>query len=126
VQCLYVRLDELFQQMQTAGIFENSIIILHGDHGARIGIHDPYIEDLALLSREDYVDAFSTLFAVKFPGKPGGYNASIKPLEELLAETVGVLPKSIPKSVAGGPEPFVYLMSRNRREFVPVFYPAHR
>ena len=126
VQCLYVKLGELFQQMQTAGIFENSIIILHGDHGARIGIHDPYMEDLALLSREDYTDAFSTLFAVKFPGKVGGYNASIKPIEELLAETVGVSHKSIPKSVARGPEPFVYLMSRNRREFVPVFYPADR
>lgn len=126
VQCLYVRLDELFQQMQTAGIFENSIIILHGDHGARIGIHDPYNEDLALLSREDYVDAFSTLFAVKFPRRVGGYNASIEPLEELLAATIGVPPKSVQKFVARGSEPFVYLMSRNRKELVPVFYPADR
>ena len=126
VQCLYVRLDELFQQMQTAGIFENSIIILHGDHGARIGIHDPYIEDLALLSREDYADAFSTLFAVKFPNKPGGYNTSITPLEELLAETVGEPSKSRAKFVPGGPEPFVYVMSRNRNTLTPVFYPANR
>ena len=126
VQCLYVRLDELFQEMQTAGIFENSIIILHGDHGARIGIHDPYIEDVALLSREDYADAFSTLFAVKFPNKPGGYNALIKPLEELLAETVGVSPKSRAKFVPGGPEPFVYVMSRNQNALTPVFYPANR
>lgn len=40
----------------------------------------------------------STLFAVKLPNKPGSYNTSIKPLEELLAGTVGV-PPQVPREV---------------------------
>lgn len=124
MNCLYTKLDELFQRMEAAGIFENSIIILHGDHGARLGIHDPYIEDLPILSREDYLDAFSTLFAAKIPGRVGSYNTLIAPVEELLAETVGMPFESGASVGLRRPDPFVYMMFRNSSELTPAYYPA--
>ena len=122
LQCLYVRLDQLFRQMQAAGIFENSIIILHGDHGSRIGLHDPYVENLDVLSKEDYTDAFSTLFAVKLPGKPGGYDLSIHPLEYLLAEALTLPVDSAAARTTKESEPYVYLRRGGTEDLVRVLY----
>jgi len=122
LQCLYVRLEELFQRMQAAGIFEDSIIILHGDHGSRIGLHDAYFENFDVLSKEDYTDAFSTLFAVKLPGKSGGYDLSIRPLENLLAEAIKVPIESAATPATTDSEPFVYLKSKTGKDLVRVFY----
>jgi hypothetical protein len=122
LQCLYARLDDLFRRMRVAGIFENSIIILHGDHGSRIGLHDPYFENLDVLSKEDYTDAFSTLFAVKLPGKPGGYDLSVRPLEQLLAEALNVPLQSAGTLATRESEPFVYLRPRVGKDLVRVSY----
>jgi hypothetical protein len=81
LQCLYAQLDRLFARMKSVGIFDDSIIILHGDHGSRIVQHEPIAENAALLTEDDYKDAFSTLYAIKIPGKHGGYDSSVHSLE---------------------------------------------
>jgi hypothetical protein len=109
LECLYVRLDELFDRMRAAGIYEDSIIILHGDHGSRIGINDPSSKNLHALTKQDLVDGFSTLFAMKLPGKPGGYDKSPWPLEQLFAKfafEAGLTPTNIRPDKS---EPYVYL-----------------
>ena len=126
LECLYVRLDELFQRMQDSGIFEDSIIILHGDHGSRIGVHDPSFENLDIMSIEDYSDAFSTLFALKLPGKAGKYDLSVRPLEDLLAEALNVPLGSTLGLKVRESEPFVYLQSETREDLFRVFYPVTR
>ena len=56
VQCVYLKLDELFKRMEDAGLFENSVIIIHGDHGSRIMKTEPTIENEQTLSKQDIVD----------------------------------------------------------------------
>ena len=41
------------------------------------------------LSHADYLDGFSTLFAVKGPRHPPGYDRRVAPIEQLLGEVVG-------------------------------------
>jgi len=88
VHCLYTKLEGLFEQMQTSNIWENSVIIIHGDHGSRIVRTMPTIQNEAQLSAEDMIDGFSTLFAVKLPEQKGLYDSQAYPLEYLLQVNV--------------------------------------
>jgi hypothetical protein len=120
--CLYLRLDELFDRMRTAGIYEESIIILHGDHGSRIVLTEPSAENQHALTKQDLVDGFSTLFAMKMPGKSGGYDASPWPLEQLFAKFAFEAGLSPPKILSEKTEPFVYLTAGSDKEFIRVPY----
>jgi len=89
LDCLYLRLTGLFDRMREAGIFEQSIIILHGDHD----LHQPYRDWIEKPNLGDLKDKHPTLFAVKMPGSQGKYDTTRRPITELLAEVL----KSIPK-----------------------------
>lgn len=124
VQCVYVKLDELFTRMKHAGIFENAVIIIHGDHGSRIMMTEPTIENEQALSDQDIVDGYSTLFAVKFPTHYGHYDSKPYPLEFLLQEKV-VKPLLGEKERATPSIPFVFLQSEDPAitDLKPIPYP---
>ncbi len=86
VACLHKRLGVLFERMRAAGLYDEAIIFVHGDHGSRIGLVDPSAKNKKLLSRDDYIDHFSTLFAVKAPWIEPGYDLGLRPVQELFAE----------------------------------------
>ena len=73
--------------LKTRGTFEDAIIIVHGDHGSRIVLVEPRTENKDRLSRQDFYDAFSTLYAVKLPGTAPGYDTRMMALPELLQKT---------------------------------------
>jgi hypothetical protein len=89
IQCQQRMLGELFDNMRNAGVFERAIIIIHGDHGSRIGAVTPISKNKNILTAHDYTDGFSTLFAVKLPGLPSGYDDSMAPIQKLLARSLG-------------------------------------
>jgi hypothetical protein len=53
---------------------DDAIVVVHGDHGSRLGIITPESSQAAAMSVDDYRDAYSTLFAVKAPGISSGYD----------------------------------------------------
>ena len=111
VECLYVKLESLFGKMQIQGIWENSLIILQGDHGSRISLHSPNISNQQDFTAQDALDNFSTLFAIKFPHKNATYDTRIVPVEKLLKGIVNDYMKlGRPLSFQTG-KPFVYLNS---------------
>lgn len=114
--CLYVKLDELFQMMQSSGIFDDSIVMVHGDHGGRLGLRQPIAKEHSQLTPIDYRDGLSTLFAVKIPGEPGGYDPSLHAIDELLVETLGRAFGNVPPLSVPRPEPFAYLRDKYRGE----------
>jgi hypothetical protein len=124
VQCVYMKLDELFKRMEHAGLFENSVIIIHGDHGSRIMKTEPTIENEQTLSKQDIVDGYSTLFAVKFPKQVGYYDTQTVPIEFLLQEKV-VKPLLGEKVSAPPSAPFVFLQSEDPtiQDLKPIPYP---
>ena len=75
--------DAMFQAWKRVGIFDRLVIVVHGDHGSKIREHAE-----RELSRADYVDTFSTLFAVRQPGLPAGYDRRVAAIQELLEEVV--------------------------------------
>jgi hypothetical protein len=126
LQCVYGKSGELFDRMRAAGTFDNSIILLHGDHGSRILMTPPTPANQQTITERDLADGFSSLFAMKLPGKPATYDTSPWPLEQLLAKFVfeaGLTPdRRLPEKT----EPFVYLTSIGGTRSVRVPYvPSH-
>jgi len=121
ISCLYLKLDGIFKHMQSAKIYDDSIIILHGDHGSRISIRDPLVKHRDVLTEEDITDHFSTLFAVKMPGKPWSYDSTPQPLEQLLSNVTTDITGVSSTIVQNQPENFVYL--EDKKQLVPIPYP---
>jgi hypothetical protein len=120
-----MKLDELFTRMKHAGIFENSVIVIHGDHGSRIMKTEPTIENEQALTNQDIVDGYSTLFAVKYPKHNGYYDPKPYPIEFLLQDKV-VKPLLGKKESATPSAPFVFLQSEDPtiKELKPIPYPT--
>ena len=124
VSCLYTKLEQLFNQMKAAGIYDDSIIILQGDHGSRIVLTEPFAANRDVLTHQDIIDGFSTLFAIKIPGQEGGYDTSPLPLEQLLLKGVSDFTDASPTFAPNRPSQFVYLLDGNKLQFVQIPYPG--
>jgi len=62
----------------------DAVVIVHGDHGARIGA--PIRPAGQPFTRQDYDDFFATLFAVRGPGVTPGIDSTVVSIGHLLAE----------------------------------------
>jgi len=67
ISCALMELGRLFDRMRKLGLYDDAIIVVHGDHGSRITLHSPSIRNRDKLTPEDYRDFYSTLFAIKLP-----------------------------------------------------------
>jgi len=129
IKCTNLKLAGLFAALQEAGVWDNSIIILHGDHGSRLNLTNPLPENAAEMSATDYMDAFGTLLAVKLPGQSGGVNRMPVPLDDFFAKVLLApeapwppLPYEPDSSVVS--EPWVFLNDRKTRlekQILPSF-----
>ncbi|HEX2255951.1 MAG TPA: hypothetical protein VHG92_04465, partial [Afifellaceae bacterium] len=86
VHCITARLVGFFDRMKREGLFDDAIIVVHGDHGARIATERARFTDPGGLSERDVVDHFSTLFAVKAPHVAPGYRRDLRSIQSLFAE----------------------------------------
>ncbi|MBS1107460.1 MAG: hypothetical protein H6Q91_2962, partial [Deltaproteobacteria bacterium] len=85
LDCTQKLVSRMLDALVEAGVYDQSIVMVHGDHGSRIDTVPPVSPFLDELRPQDYVDAFSTLFVAKLPGVPGGTDRRVLPLEELTA-----------------------------------------
>lgn len=117
VRCIMSRMDALFRAMRERGILEDATIVVHGDHGSRITLLDPYQENKRSLSPEDYVDSFSTLYAIRAPGVTPGYDDRPATLHNLFST-----------QVLGAPPPaedgMVFLIEKSSNPMLPSPMPA--
>lgn len=109
ILCQQALLERLFTAMKEARVWDDAIVIVHGDHGSRIYRNQPTARNAARLTREDFNDGFSTLFAVRKAAVPAGVTRGARPLQELLAETFGVPMQRL--------SPKVYLRTENDKPF---------
>lgn len=105
VECTIKLLDHLFAAMKKAGTYENSIIIVHGDHGSRITRMDPDTSNVNQLTIDDYIDSYSTLYAIKKPNMQPGIDGRMMSLPDLSLYALGLGPMSAPEMK----QHFIYL-----------------
>jgi hypothetical protein len=111
IRCQQERLLALFNAMKQAGVWDDAIVVIHGDHGSRIVRRLPEIENANRMMPEDYRDAFSTLFAVRSGGGQSGVRDDLRSLQYLLGDAFEI-------PVAGAP-PRVFLRTHVPRALAP-------
>ena len=89
-RCTLRLLDQLLTNLKTSPGFEETMILVHADHGSRItlteaapreGSPDKWDEP----ANRGWVDAHSVLFAVKAPETNAGYDPAPAKLAELFS-----------------------------------------
>jgi hypothetical protein len=117
ILCVESKLHEMFAGWRRAGIYDRMKIIIHGDHGSRIASDDSTESNKVRLLTADYVDSFSTFFAVKSPGQEATYDARMMAIQDLLRSVAHELP--LDQLPAPETPPYVLLENRDgiAREF---------
>ena len=83
--CTHQVLNRLLSALETSGVTDDALIIMHGDHGSRIDKGPPKVEFEDTFAQTDYMDAFGTFFVARLSGLDGGYDRRPFALETLLA-----------------------------------------
>jgi len=86
VICNVRAISGIVEAIDRSAAGRNSIIIVHGDHGSRIGDVEPMAENMGKTGDDALVAGFSTLFAVRAPGIRSGYDSLHYPVEDLVEE----------------------------------------
>jgi hypothetical protein len=90
LRCANRLLAGFFERLDGAGLLDDAIVVVHGDHGARINQRWPTAPNRGALVESDFLDGFPTLFAVKAPGIEPGYRSERETLPALLANAFGL------------------------------------
>ncbi len=88
VECLYRRLATLFATADSLPAARRMVVIVHGDHGSWITLHDPRPQFLSAMAPSDFTDALSALFAIRAPGIPPGYDRAFAPINDLVGRAL--------------------------------------
>lgn len=121
VRCTLRQLGGLFDALKAEGNWDQTEIILHGDHGSRIYETAPRAGARGQLTARDLADGFSTLFARKTNRSPMVTDDSAGPVWRMLAETLRVngLPTEQDSPL------LVYLQGREDDAWVTYPWPAN-
>jgi len=107
IQCIRVRLEQMFDRWRQRGLYERMLIIIQGDHGSRIWLHMPIAANRDRMVPADYTDGFSTLFVVKAPGVEAAYDTRTVAIQDLLPAVARA--PSLDRLPASETDPYVLL-----------------
>ncbi len=97
-RCLHTALNKVYDALASTGFYHKATIIVHGDHGSRIGRFDINAKTINRASRQDVIDAYSTFYAVKRPDQAGAVNLETRSVQDLFGEhflTASARPENI-------------------------------
>ncbi len=86
VRCVTGRLAGIFEIMKERGVFDRSLVIIHGDHGSMIGITETFSLNRDEVTDGDIIDNYSTLFAIRGPGLAAATSTEQRSIQGLFAE----------------------------------------
>ncbi len=88
VRCTQRKLARIFEALRDTGQFADATIIIHGDHGSRISLLAPLFEVADEISRDDLIDSYSTLFALRRSDLAAGQDPRQRSINSLFAGIV--------------------------------------
>ena len=113
VKCTHKMLDNFLKKLNSNPATKDSKIIIQGDHGSRITSYLPLVEFADQISKEEYIQFFSTFFAVRGPNHTPGYDRRPMALDKLTRSVISTK-NSLFET---GESKFVYLPYRGQRVF---------
>ena len=105
--CTYRHLENLMVEIERN--HPNIVVIFQGDHGSRITVSNPFFEPGSKMSERDFVDTFSTLFAVRLPDGHAGNDLRQVTIVRLLEDLYRREFRSVPKPEPTAAVPTVFL-----------------
>jgi hypothetical protein len=105
VGCVQKQLGQMLAAIPSA-LQQDAIVVIQGDHGSRITLVDPPRRGS---SPSDYVDSYSTLFAVRAPAIGAGYDRRLAPVTCLMRTLVDSGFSSVSGVEACSANPIVFL-----------------
>ncbi len=120
IRCALRKVQELLDALKERGLYDDAIIVVHGDHGSRIVRAEPGIENRPWLVPQDYSDAFLALYAVKAQGVTPGYDPRPASLQDLTRALIqGGM--DAPAGPGGRRPPWLFLQPAPSLDLVRVF-----
>ena len=116
VECVQVKLHEIFEFWRREGVYDRAKVIIQGDHGSRLYLKEPTVSNKDELVTSDYVDSFSTLFAVKAPEREPKYDRRVVAIQDALAAVAQNQP--LDRLPGHGKEPYVFLRNKLGSEMI--------
>lgn len=116
LRCVYRHLDRLLDAIPP-DLARDAIIVVQGDHGARITISDPdpLPAHESTLSRSDFLDSYATLFAVRAPKLTPSSDDRPLSIACLMREIVEAGSEDISRANACRSQPEVFLSNAGGR-----------
>ncbi|MGE5145303.1 MAG: hypothetical protein ACM3N5_01065 [Candidatus Eiseniibacteriota bacterium] len=108
-RCAVSRIDALVRRLEAARPNNDFVVIVHGDHGARIAPVDPDTDNIETLPHRTVREFYSTLVAIRLPGQPGGYRTEQVTAAAVLRSAVAANFRG-PLEVESTAEPAVFLV----------------
>ncbi len=123
--CVHQRLGAILDTIDEAPAMAEAMVLIHGIHGSHIALHEPTAVHETAADENDFLNGFSTFFAVRSPHLTPGTTDQPTPLHASFPTFFGISPS------AGG-ESQVYLFStprgplaaRRAEEALPSLYGA--
>jgi hypothetical protein len=83
--CSNLAMRRLLDELKRLGVYDEATIIVHGDHGSRIGERAHILDSPPSLTQQDLRDHYSTLLAIKAPGMTPGLRQEPEALQSVFA-----------------------------------------
>jgi hypothetical protein len=115
LRCVLQRLDGTLKALPEE-LASDAIVVVHGDHGSRISEYHP--SNTRTASEADYVDVYSTLFAIRAPGAKPGYRSEQVSLACLFRGFADASFAGVPDISRCSPSETVYV--KREGELLPV------
>jgi hypothetical protein len=84
IECALRSVAKILDAMKEIDLYDQAIVVVHGDHGSLISPQRPYAQNVANITNANYRAFFSTLFTVRYPSSRYTINDSAVPLSYLL------------------------------------------
>jgi hypothetical protein len=88
LQCTCSRIEAFLDAVLASPQAQDMVLVIHGDHGSRLDRGPVEMNFIRDLEDSDFIDAFSTLFAVRRAGIEPGYDRRMLPLDWLFDASV--------------------------------------
>lgn len=85
--CTDRQVGHIFDHLKRMGVYDDATVIVHGDHGSRIGVREHILDTPPSLTQQDLRDHYSTLLAVKTPQIDAQVHREPMPLQWFFAES---------------------------------------
>lgn len=105
IRCSLKMFEQMMTVLRETDAYDDAIIIFHGDHGSKISKLTSFALWGDQLDNSDYIDTYSTLFAIKGRSPPIQKDTFLS-LNEVFTESINRL---FSKKIHVTNEPFVYM-----------------